>query len=245
MPYQEWHGLAYVYSHLYRSKVVGQYCHAYRLVHLYDVLVDGLDESLVQILDSLQLQLQVAVVSGFVACLYVHKHKVVLLQRLDGSLCLTLIVGVGQSCGAFHLYYLQSGIVAYAANQVDSRNHRTRFYLRILLLQSLHRWAIAAAPGPYAVSLSLATLSTLYVEWVSCQQILTLQYQLVQQVGSLLCFGDIRFYQQWAPFLVGMIMGWGTSDVLVAALDYQQMAILYAGDKLYPLAAHSRWRAYP
>ena len=49
--------------------------------------------------------------------------------------------------------------------------------------------------------------------------------------------GFIRLYQQWAPFLVGVIMGWGTSDVLVAALDYQQMAILYACDEFHPVAA--------
>ena len=34
-----------------------------------------------------------------------------------------------------------------------------------------------------------------------------------------------------------MIMGWGTDDVFVTALDNQQMAILDAGDKLHALAA--------
>ena len=119
MPDKERYGLSHVYSHLYWSKVVGQYCKAYRLVHLHDVLVDGFDESLVEILDGFKLQLQVAIVSGFVACFYVNKHKVVVLQRLYCSLSLTLVVGVGQSGSTFHLNNLQSCVVTNSTNQVN------------------------------------------------------------------------------------------------------------------------------
>ena len=237
MPNQEWHGLSHVYAHLNGCQMVGQYCQAYGLVHLKDVLVDGLDESLVQILDGFQLQFQVAIMSGFVAGFNVYKHKVVVLQRLDSCLRLALVIGIGQTGSTFHFHNLQASVVTNAANQIHSRNHRTRFNLWVLLHQRFHRRTITTAPRPDAVSLSLALSGLSLIIRVLRQQLLRFQNQLVQQFGCLLCLGYISLYQQWAPLFVRMIMGWGASNMLVAALDYQQVAILYARNKLYALAA--------
>ena len=104
--------------------------------------------------------------SCLVAGLHMYEYEVVVLKCLDGSLSLAFVVGIGQSCGTFHLYNLQSSIVAYATNQVNSRNHSTTLYLRILLHQRLHRRTIAATPRPDTVCLALTTLSTLLVERV-------------------------------------------------------------------------------
>ena len=123
--------------------------------------------------------------SGFVAGLHMYEYEVVLLQGVDGSLGLTLIVGVGQTCCAFYLDDTQSSIVADAADKVDGRDDGTRLHLRILGHQRLHRGPIAATPGPDAVGLALAALCPLDVEWVLGQQFLRFQDQFVQEVG---CF---------------------------------------------------------
>lgn len=73
------------------------------------------------------------------------------------------------------------------------------------------------------------------------QEFLTLENQLVQKVGCITT-ADVtliasnlrqdRFHHQLMPFLVGMIMRWGTVDMLVSVLHHQKMAILDAGNKL-------------
>ena len=77
------------------------------------------------------------------------------------------------------------------------------------------------------------------------QQFLRLQYQFVQQVCRLLCGESSLLHrslfdgldQQGAPFLVGVIVGWGTNNVLRAPFDDQQVAILDACNELHPLAS--------
>ena len=68
------------------------------------------------------------------------------------------------------------------------------------------------------------------------QQLLRLENHFIDKFGSLLCLRDISLYQQRFPLLIWMIMGWGASDVLVATLDNQQMAVLYACDEFHTLA---------
>ena len=56
----------------------------------------------VEVLNSLELQAEVAVVSGFVACLNVQEHEVAVPQRVEGGLHLALVVCVSETCSAFH-----------------------------------------------------------------------------------------------------------------------------------------------
>lgn len=65
----ERHRLLDVGTNLYRSRMVGENCDAYRLVPGAYLIEDRLDESLVEVLDGFELQFQVAVVASLVACL--------------------------------------------------------------------------------------------------------------------------------------------------------------------------------
>ena len=90
----ERHRLLDVGTNLYRSRMVGENSDAYRLVPGVYLIEDRLDELLVEVLDSLQLQFQIAIMTCLVACLYVNINEVVaVLQCLDSCGCLALVVG--------------------------------------------------------------------------------------------------------------------------------------------------------
>ena len=113
--------------------VVGQYGDAYRLVHLLYSLVDRLDETLVEVVDGFQLEVDIPVVTGLVSSFYVYEDEVVSVQGVDGSLCLALVVGVGKTGGSRNFDDAQSGIFADALYEVDGRDDCTALDLRILL----------------------------------------------------------------------------------------------------------------
>ena len=69
------------------------------------------------------------------------------------------------------------------------------------------------------------------------QQFLRLQNQLVDQIHCFLGFRYLCLNQQRTPFLIGMIVGWGTDNVFVAPLDNQQVTILDASDEFYSLTS--------
>ena len=115
--------LLYVGTNLYRSRMVWENCDAYRLVPGAYLIEDRLDESLVEVLDGLQLQLQIAIMTRLIACLYVNIYEVVtFFECVDGSLCFALVVGVGKTSGTFHDDVSQSGIMTDATNQIDCRD---------------------------------------------------------------------------------------------------------------------------
>ena len=72
MPDDERHGLAYMYAHLDGSQMVGQYGYADGLSPSFNLAIDRCYQTLVQIFYGLELQVQVAVVTGLVAGLYVY-----------------------------------------------------------------------------------------------------------------------------------------------------------------------------
>ena len=82
----ERHRLLYVGTNLYRSRMVGENCDAYRLVPGAYLIEDRLDESLVEVLDSLQLQFQIAIMTCLVARLYVNINDRLLLLPCSESL---------------------------------------------------------------------------------------------------------------------------------------------------------------
>ena len=87
----------------YRSRMVWEDSDAYRLVPGANLIEDRLDESLVEVLDSLQLQFQIAVMTRFIACLYVNINEVVaIFQCLDSCCSLALIVGIGKTRSALN-----------------------------------------------------------------------------------------------------------------------------------------------
>ena len=214
-----------------RGQVVGEYSNAYWLIPCFHFVVDWRNESLVKILDGLELQLQIAIVACLVAGFHMDKHKVIVLEGINSCLRLAFVVGVGQTCGARYFDDAQTCIAANALNEVDSRNDSTALNLRILLHQRLHRRTVTATPRPDAVSLSFAFSGFGLIVGMLGQQFLGFQNQLVDEVGSL--FGremrgvsgrttdhrTLWFHKQSAPLLVRMVMGWGTCDVLVATFD--------------------------
>lgn len=130
----ERHRLLDVGTDLYRSRMVWENCDAYRLVPGAYLIEDRLDESLVEVLDGLQLQLQIAIMTCLVARLYVNINEVVaILQCLDSCGCLALVVRIGKTGSALNDDVAQTGVMADASDQVYGRNHRTLLDLWIHL----------------------------------------------------------------------------------------------------------------
>lgn len=103
---------------------------------------------MVEIFDSPNLQVEVAVMSGLVGSLKMQKHKILIIQLRQCRLYLSLIVCVGKTRGPRgHLYHVETGIVADTPDEVDSRNDTTRVHLGIQLLESLHRRTVAPLHG--------------------------------------------------------------------------------------------------
>ena len=138
MPDKERHRLSDVDALLYRCQMIWQYGDAYRLVPRLHLFIYRGNEALVKIFDGLKLQIQISVVTSFVACLHMNEYEIIMLQCLDGCLGLAFVVGVGQTCGTWDLINLLSCIVTYTANEVYGRDDSTTFDLRILLHQRFH-----------------------------------------------------------------------------------------------------------
>ena len=103
----------------YRSRMVRENSDAYRLVPGAYLIEDRLDESLVEVLDGLQLQFQIAIMTCLVACLYVNINEVVaILQCLDSCGSLALVVGIGKTGSAINDDVAQTGVMADASDQV-------------------------------------------------------------------------------------------------------------------------------
>ena len=169
--------------------------------------------------------------TGLVACLNVEVDKVVGLQGIDGCLCLALVVGVPKSRGTGHVDDTQSGILADAANEVDSRNDGTASDNGETFHQGLHLGPVSPTPRPDAVGRVHAAGHTFLVEGMVLEQLLALQHQVTKQCGRrrslvhpVLGLGHIL-----APRLQGDVVRRSAMDVLVAALHDQQVAILDAG----------------
>ena len=100
--------------------MVWENCDAYRLVPGAYLIEDRLDESLVEVLDGLQLQFQITIMTRLVARLYVNINEVVaILQCLDSCGCLALIVGLGKTRSALNDDVAQTGVMADASDQVS------------------------------------------------------------------------------------------------------------------------------
>ena len=168
--------------------MVRQYGDADRFIPGAYLVEDRPNEALVKILDGLELQLQVAIMSSLVARLYVNIHKIIaILQGLDSRSRLALVVGVGKTRSPLNDDVAETCIMTDATNQIHCRNHGTLLNLRIHLREGEHVRTVAAAPRPDDVGHALATLLACHVERMVLQNLLTLQNQFVQKVGSLLC----------------------------------------------------------
>ena len=82
------------------------------------------------------------------------------------------------------------------------------------------------------------------------KQFLRSEYEVVDEVGCLLgshaslsgsdrvtTYSSVRLHKQRTPWLVWMVMGWGTYDMLVTSLDDQQVAVLYTSNESHPVTA--------
>ena len=128
--------------------------------------------------------------TSLVGSLHMNKHEVVFLQGVDSSLRLTLVVGVGQSGGTRYLDDAQTSIFADALNEIDSRDDGSRFHLRVLLHQRLHRGTIATAPRPDAVGLAFASGSFRQIVGMLGKELLGTQDEVVDEGGGL-CRGEM------------------------------------------------------
>ena len=183
-----------------------------------------------------------------VAGFYVQVDEVIGFQRFECGSGLVLIVGVVQAGGTLYLQSPQACIVADAVDQVDGRDDSSFVDLGIFLVQRLHLWTITGAPWPNAVGRVLAFGLALQVDRMVLEQFLRAYYQVVYeggrlcgcQFGTAFGLGDVfrarqGFYHQRTVGLEWNIVGRGTGNALVTALDDQQVAILHARVEVYPL----------
>ena len=167
--------------------MVGQYGEADWLIPGTYLVEDRLNEALVEILNGLELQLQVAIVTRLVARLHVNIYEIIaIFQSLDSRSRLALVVGVGKTCCTLNNDVAKPRIMADSTNQIHCRNHGTLLNLRIHLRKGKHVRTVTAAPRPDNVSHALATFLACHIERMVLQNLLTLQNQFVQKVGSLL-----------------------------------------------------------
>ena len=175
----------------------------------------------VKILDGLQLQLHIPVMSGLVAGLHMQVDEVTFLQSLYRGLRLPFVIRVVQTGSPFHVNHLQAGITADAANQVHRRDDGPGMNLRIGHGQRCHGRAVASAPRPNAVGRVTAFLLALQVQGMARQQLLRLQYQAVQQVGRLPGFRHFGLHHAVAERRTRHVMRGRAAQPLVSALDDQ------------------------
>ena len=95
MPDEEGYGFAYVDAHLDGSQVVGQYGDGDRLWPSAHLFIYRSDEPLVEVFDGTQLEVEVTVVTSFVAGFDMYEDEILMPEGFDGSLRLAFIVGVG------------------------------------------------------------------------------------------------------------------------------------------------------
>ena len=88
-----------------RCRMVGQNNKRYRLIELGESIENRTAHTVVEILNCSFLEFVVAFMSGFVACLHVKKHKIVVLQRLNGSRGLSFVVCVVKPGCTFNNYW--------------------------------------------------------------------------------------------------------------------------------------------
>ena len=164
--------------------MVGQDGDAHGFVPCLHLVVDRGHDAAVEILDGADLQVEVAIMTGFVAGFHMQKHEVVVPQSLDGGSCLALVVGVIESGGTFHLNNLQPCIVTNALDEVDGRNDAARFYLGVNLTDSRHRRTVARTPRPDGIGLVVPLGASFLVEGMLRQQFLGVEDKLVDELGG-------------------------------------------------------------
>jgi hypothetical protein len=94
IPDKERHSLSYVDTHLYGCEMIRQNGDTNGFLPRAYLIIYWGNQSLVKILDGLHLQFQVAVMSRFIAGLYMYEYKIVALKRLDGCLSLSFVIGI-------------------------------------------------------------------------------------------------------------------------------------------------------
>ena len=97
-----------------------------RFVPLFDLLEDGAQYALVDILHALLLKFCLTIVTSFVGSLHVQEDKILLLELLKGSSGLAFIVGVPQAGSARNFDLVKAAIDANAENQVNGRDDCAR-----------------------------------------------------------------------------------------------------------------------
>ena len=243
MPYKERYRFLNVSANLHRCRVIREHCDTHGLFPFADFFENRFHNATVEIVDSSQFQIQITVVSGFVAGFKMEKNEVLMTESVYSCLCLALIVGVRESCGTRHFHHIKSGIVSDATDEIHSGNTGTGVDLREKFLQRLHRRPVSTAPRPNAVSLFCSAL----IKRMFHKQLLRAEDKVIDQVSSLLCCHTVtvvaispslfRFYEQRSPFFVGMIMRRSAYNMFISALDDEQMTILYTSNKSHMVVA--------
>ena len=132
-------------------------------------------------------QFEVAIMTSFVSSLYMNKYEVIVLQCFNSRLRLTFVVGISQTCGSLHADDFQSGIMSYASDQVNGRNHGTALDLRVELREWLHGRAVSASPWPNTIGLSFTFCRSISIERMCGENSLGFDNESVDEFCRFLC----------------------------------------------------------
>ena len=215
------------------------YCHW--LVPILHFLIDRTYRTLVKVLNRLEFQFKVTIMTSLITCLNVQIDKIICLECLNSSCCLTLIVGVVKSCSSFYVDATKSCIMTYSTNEVNGCDYRTLLYLWECLLQRGHVWTITSCPRPDAVCRVFALSNPLCVERMLAEKFLRLNDKRIDKLSRLSCRELCRLctigkclclclciwlHEFWSPRMERNIVRRSTLDVLVSSVDYEEVTIL-------------------
>lgn len=98
--------------------MVGKESNGYLIFQLGE---DGLNQPVVEVFDGLELERDRAIVACLVAGFHVEIYEIIAAtEGIDGSLCLTLEVGVVEACSAWYIDNTQAGITSDTTDEINS-----------------------------------------------------------------------------------------------------------------------------
>lgn len=96
--------LTYMDAFFNRCGMVRKKSNRHRFVPRENFIEYGSCQALVEIFDSPNFQVEIAVMACFICSLNMEKNEIVGFQRLYGCFCFSFIIGIGEACSSFNFY---------------------------------------------------------------------------------------------------------------------------------------------
>ena len=204
-----------------RRGMIGQYGYAYRFRPILNSIQDRTDKTMIEVCNRAEFELHISIVTGLIAGFDMQIDKIISLQSPQRSLYLSHVVCIVQARSTFNIDDAQPGIPTYPPDKVDSGNDGSRTNLREGRRERSHAWTISPTPRPNAIGLIRSFPATRKVQRVMRQEFLTLNDQVTEKPGRILCLGNGGLRQIWFVGFSGYIMRRRAKQTLVTTLDDQ------------------------